>query len=146
RDYGLTAQTEFAARVEARPQLMGAAVMLLTLSMTVLIVAAANLAGLLTSRAPVRSREMAVRLAIGAGRVRLVRQLVVESLLLAIGGGALGLLIAWSVIAVLQGLQLPTEVPWKLAFELTQRVLIVGLVVATLTAVGSSLVPAWTST
>jgi macrolide transport system ATP-binding/permease protein len=146
RDYGLTAQTEFDARVEARPQLMGAAVMLLTLSITVLIVAAANLAGLLTSRAPVRSREMALRLAIGAGRVRLVRQLVVESLLLAVGGGALGLLIAWSVITLLQGLQLPTEVPLKLAFELNQRVLIVGLVVATLTAVGSSLVPAWTST
>ena len=145
RNYGLTAQTEFDARVTARPPLAGAAVMLLTLSMTVLLVASANLAGLLTSRAPVRAREMALRLAIGAGRVRLVRQLVVESLLLAIGGGTLGLLIASGVIALLQGLQLPTEVPLKLVFELNERVLIVGLVVATMTAVGSSLVPAWKS-
>jgi macrolide transport system ATP-binding/permease protein len=146
RNYGLTAQTEFDARVAARPPLVGAALMLLTLSMTVLLVASANLAGLLTSRAPVRAREMALRLAIGAGRLRLVRQLVVESLLLAIGGGALGLLIASGVIALLQGLQLPTEVPLKLAFDLNERVLIVGLVVATMTAVVSSLVPAWKST
>jgi predicted permease len=143
RNYGLTAQTEFEARVEARPPLAGAAVMLLTMSIAVLIVASANLAGLLTSRAPVRAREMAMRLAIGAGRLRLARQLIVESLLLSVGGGALGLLIASGVIGLLQGLQLPTEVPLKLAFELNERVLVVGLVVATLTAVGSSLVPAW---
>jgi predicted permease len=146
RNFGLTAQTEFDARVAARPPLAGAAVMLLTLSLTVLLVASANLAGLLASRAPVRAREMALRLAIGAGRLRLARQLVVESLLLAVGGSALGLLIASGVIVLFQGLQFPTEVPLKLAFELDARVLLVGLVVATMTAVGSSLVPAWQST
>lgn len=146
RNFGLTAQTEFNARVSARPPLAGAAVMLLTLSLTVLLVASANLAGLLASRAPVRAREMALRLAIGAGRLRLARQLVVESLLLAVGGSALGLLIASGVIVLFQGLQFPTEVPLKLAFDLDARVLLVGLVVATLTAVGSSLVPAWQST
>jgi predicted permease len=145
RNYGLTAQTEFAARVTARPQLAGAAVMLMTLSLTVLIVACANLAGLLSSRAPARAREMAMRLAIGAGRGRVVRQLVVESLLLAVGGGACGLLIASAVIVLLQGLQLPTEVPLKLTYDLNDRVLLVGLIVATLSAVVSSLVPAWTS-
>jgi predicted permease len=145
RNYGLTAQTEFTARVSARPQLAGAAVMVMTLSLTVLIVACANLAGLLTSRAPVRSREMAMRLAIGAGRARILRQLVVESLLLAIGGGAFGILLASAVIVVLQGVQLPTEVPLKLTYDLNDRVLIVGFIVATLSAVGSSLVPAWQS-
>jgi putative ABC transport system permease protein len=145
RNYGLTAQTEFAARVSARPQLAGAAVMLMTLSLTVLVVACANLAGLLTSRAPVRAREMAMRLAIGAGRARVIRQLVVESLLLAVGGGALGLLLASAVIVVLQGVQLPTEVPLKLTYDLNDRVLLFGLIVATLSAIGSSLVPAWKS-
>ena len=145
RNYGLTAQTEFAARVSARPQLAGAAVMAMTLSLTVLLVACANLAGLLTSRAPVRAREMAMRLAIGAGRARVIRQLVVESLLLAVGGGAFGLLLASAVIVLLQGVQLPTEVPLKLTYDLNDRVLFVGLIVATLSAVGSSLVPAWKS-
>ncbi len=146
RNFGLTAQTEFDARVAARPPLAGAAVMLLTLSLTVLLVATANLAGLLASRAPVRAREMALRLAVGAGRLRLARQLVVESLLLAVGGSALGLLIASGVILLFQNLQFPTELPLKLAFDLDERVMLVGLVVATITAVGSSLVPAWQST
>ena len=111
RNQGLTAQTEFDARVEARPQLAVGAVMLMTMSMTVLLVACANVAGLLTSRAPVRAREMALRLAIGAGRARLTRQLIVESLLIAIGGSAFGLLIASAVISMFQRLQLPTDVP-----------------------------------
>jgi predicted permease len=117
----------------------------MTMSMTVLLVACANVAGLLTSRAPVRAREMALRLAIGAGRARLTRQLIVESVLLAFGGGTLGLLLASGVITLLEGLQLPTEVPLKLAFDLNDRVVVVGLIVATLSAVGSSLVPAWRS-
>jgi predicted permease len=146
RNQGLTTRTEFDARVDARPQLAGGALMLMTLSMTVLIVACANVAGLLTSRAPVRAREMSLRLAIGAGRLRLLRQLIVESLLIAVGGGAIGLLIASSAIVLFQGLQLPTDVPLKLDFDLNNRVLIVGLIVAALSAVGSSLVPAWKST
>jgi predicted permease len=89
---------------------------------------------------------MALRLAIGAGRVRLTRQLIVESLLIAIGGSAFGLLIASAVISLFGQLQFPTDVPLKLTFDLNDRVLVVGLVVAALSAVGSSLVPAWKST
>jgi len=146
RDHGLTAMTEFGARVDARPQLAVLAVTLITLAVAVLLVACANVAGLLVSRAPVRAREMALRLAIGAGRIRLMRQLLVESLLVAGIGGAVGLGLGYTVIRLFQQLQLPTDVPLKLGFELDERVLLVGIGVAALSALLSSLVPAWKST
>jgi predicted permease len=143
RNQGLTVRTEFDARVQSRPQLAVMALMLITLSMIVLLVACANIAGLLTSRAPVRAREMALRLAIGAGRLRLTRQLLVESLLIAVGGGAAGLLLGSVIITFLREIQIPTDVPLKLTMDLNNRVLAVGVALATLSAIGSSLIPAW---
>lgn len=146
RNQGLAVRTEFDARVSARPQLAVISAMLIALAALVLFVACANLAGLLSSRAPARSREMALRLAIGAGRFRVIRQLVVEGLLIAIGGGAVGLLVGNGVIAMFQQMELPTDVPLKLAFELDQRVIVFGAIVATLSALAASLGPAWQST
>ncbi|HVQ12279.1 MAG TPA: FtsX-like permease family protein, partial [Vicinamibacterales bacterium] len=146
RNQGLAVRTEFDARVSARPQLAVISAMLIALAALVLFVACANLAGLLSSRAPARSREMALRLAIGAGRLRVIRQLIVEGLLIAIGGAAAGLLVGNGVIVMFQQFDLPTDVPLKLAFNLDQRVVMFGAIVATISALAASLGPAWQST
>src|SRR5262249_32006383 len=138
----LTVRTELQERRSADPPDATLIAMLSTLALAVLFVACANVAGLLTSRAPARAKEMALRLAIGAGRGRLVRQLVTESLLLAIAGGIAGLAVGYAGMTLFRQIEIPTDLPIVLAFRMDQRALAFSLIVAVASAVLFGLVPA----
>src|SRR6185503_10589670 len=134
RGRGLIARTQLDAFNQGPSSDGGLVVMLLTLAVAVLVVACANMAGLLASRAPARAREFAVRLATGARRFRLIRQLLHESLLIAAGGSALGLAVAYGAVSIFQRLEFPTDIPLKLTFELDTRALAVGIAAAFVSA------------
>src|SRR5687768_8500673 len=118
-------------------------VILLGLALSVLLVACANVAGLLTSRAPVRAREIALRLAIGGSHQRLMRQMITETTLMAVAGGAAGLALAYLGITSFQQFQVVTDIGIRMSYELDGRALAVGFVVAALSALFSSIIPAW---
>jgi predicted permease len=120
--------------------------MLIGLAAAVLLVACANVAGLLTSRAPARAREVAVRIAIGGSRGRLMRQLITESVLIAAAGGAAGLALAYAGTKSFQAFQIASNVGVRFVFTLDRRALAVGLGMAALSALLSSTIPAWRST
>jgi macrolide transport system ATP-binding/permease protein len=142
-NFGMLVRTAFEARLDERGASAPSAFMLMTLAFAVLLVACANVAGLLMSRAPAREKEMALRLAIGGARWRITRQVITESVLLAAGGGALGLAMGYGGVMLLRRLPIISDIGVRLTFNLDHRAIAVGLVLAAASALLSSLVPAW---
>jgi len=107
----------------------------------VLLIACANLANLLMARGLARQRELAVRAAMGAGRERLVRQLITESLVLAAAGGALGVLVAAAAVPLLARL-VPMSLPIAQAPSIDLRVLVFAGLISGLTGIAFGVLPA----
>ncbi len=112
----------------------------------VLLIACVNLAGMLLARATARRREIGVRLALGAPRSRLIRQLVTESTVLALIGGAVGLLFAAWLIHLLVALQPPIPIPINLDLGIDARVLLFTFALSLVTGVVFGLLPAFKTT
>jgi predicted permease len=111
-------------------------------SFCVLLIACTNLANLLLAKAMARRKELTVRFAIGAGRERLIRQLLTESVLLAVAGGFIGILIATAVLPVLSAI-ITTKLPLSEPTVLDGRVLVFSGLVTFATGLVFGILPAW---
>ena len=139
----LTATTAAAGNSGLRTQYRSALVVLLVVVGTVLLIGCANVANLLLARSAARQHELAVRLAIGAGRGRLVRQLLTETLLLSFAGAAAGLLFArWASGLLVRFLSTRTSSVF-VDLTLDTGVLLFSFAVAAVTGLLFGLAPAW---
>jgi putative ABC transport system permease protein len=112
----------------------------------VLLIACANLANLTLARGISREREVAIRAAIGAGRWRLVRQFLTESLLLSVGGGALGLCLAYAGLDLMKATMPDGTIPPNIEVAMDGRVLVFIAVISVVTGILFGIVPAFKAT
>ncbi|HSE96887.1 MAG TPA: ABC transporter permease [Blastocatellia bacterium] len=130
----------------ARGPVLGFTGLLMVVVAFVLLLACTNLANLLLARAAERRKEIAVRLALGAGRGRLVGQLMVESMMLAVGSGVIGLLLAYWLVELAPALKPPVDVPFVIDLHIDYRVLIFTCLISVTTGVLFGLLPALQTT
>jgi putative ABC transport system permease protein len=123
-------------------EVRAALMMLLVAAAMVLLIGCANVANILLSRVPARTREVAIRVALGAGGARITRQLLTESVLLSSGGAVLGLLVAAGVVQGSRRL-LVELVPRVQEVTLDTTVLGFALALALLTGIGFGIAPLW---
>ncbi len=136
------------ARLRAEKEMLAVGAffaMLLAVTGLVLLIACVNVASLLLARASARRREIAIRLALGAGRGRLLQQLLADSLLLSLLGTAVGLALAEVTAALLARIQLPLPIPIRLQIEPDWRLAAYAALLTTFAALACGLLPAWQS-
>jgi predicted permease len=149
RSRGAAVHTQFEMRTRADDGNWKFSVIFMILALSVLLVACTNVAGLLLARARTRTREIALRLALGAGRFRLVRLLLTESLILASLGGLAGIAIGYGFVEwfhTKQNIMFMTDLPVGLPFRMDTRVLLASVALTALSALLCGLAPALQST
>jgi len=146
RNTSLAVDTDVQGRMKQQPSNLASMGFMLVLAGIVLLIACGNVMNLMLSRARARSREIAVRLALGAGRGRLLRQLLVESLVIAVLGGAAGLLVTQAGVGFLSQIRVPGDIPVVIDVRLDARVLLFAFFASVASAIVFGLVPAWQST
>ncbi len=120
--------------------------LLFAITFLALLIACVNIANLLLARASARSREIAIRLAIGAGRGRLICQLMTESILLAVGGGLIGVVLTVWAGQLIRGFHIPLSVPIDLTISIDYRVVLFTAALSGITGIAFGLVPAFRAT
>jgi predicted permease len=140
KDWGATVD-RYVDRIVS-PQLRLSLTVLMWAVAAVLMIGCANLANLLMARATLRSREIALRMAVGASRGRVIRMLLTESLVLSVGGAAVGMGLGYGLLKWIQSLLPPFYLPAEANVAMDQRVLVFLAAVTLLTSIAFGLAPA----
>ena len=146
RDWSAAVRTDLQANRDRSPFDTMMVAMLLGLAAVVFVIACANVGNLMLGRALARSGEIAIRMAVGASRWRLVRQLLTESLLLSLLGGAVGLILAQVCGDAVLPFRIPGRIPIEITARLDLRVTLYALCTVAISAVLCGLVPALRAT
>jgi predicted permease len=142
RDLTFLLRTEMQRRLSESPSDAVLSSMLMALAIAVLLIACTNVANLFLVRGRARTREMAVRLAIGAPRTALVRQMLTESLLVALGGGLLGLLAGYGCVWFIRNSSFVSDNPIHFDVRMDERVLLFTTIVSMMCALLVGSIPA----